>query len=460
MPSMTTLVVLLSLMTVSTSYAIDYDVISENIRSLTKDGKLKQAYQLSAQHEQKSDVIAMQYAQIALLVGEEDKGRELFQRLAKSSSLTETQKKNMDRFVSQFDLSLKKRLRKADQYADRGKCSEANLLYRNLLQYNSTKQYAKKALNQCHDQPFWKSLDMAIKGRTYYKLGYDSNVSLDNEDLLSSNENILSDQYQKLYGLLKNDVDSQKRLWIQGALSAYQLDYISESTQAYDQLSLKAGLTLGGKLSVAQLKDHRFSWRIPVSYRRVSLDDDEYTDYLSIKGRVEHGFSMFNHSLEIGFQDKSYLQPEDTGRDGEIRDVAYGWRYKMGVNRFYGRILVREFTGPQDKSDAYTRSSVQLGWNRRLPSDTFLFGFKPSIQISYLGSETSYDGIDEALVSVYGAEYDKIREDTKHKLSAELKFVRSDWQVSGAFHHQQRDSNLPTYQYNRNTTEFGIQYRF
>lgn len=442
------------------TWAIDYTAISENIRLLTKDGELKKAYDLSAEHQSKSDLIAMQYAQIALLVGEEEKGRNIFKRLTTSSTLNDTQKNNMHRFVSQFDLSLKKRLRKADQYADRGQCAEANLLYRNLLNYKSTKPYAQKSMHHCEEPSLLDSMAININGRAYYKLGYDSNVNLDNEDLLSKNEHVESDQYQKLYAAVKNDVNTKAPFWVQGAVSAYHLDYISGDTQDFDQLSVRAGMTLGGRADLSKLEEHQFFWRVPVSYRRVSLNDEAYTDYVGIKGRVEHRIFRFHHFIETGIQDKSYLQSDDTGRDGEVRDIAYAWRYKWANNRLFGRMQVRGFSGPLDESDAYTQSSIQIGWNRRLPSYSNLLGFKPSLQLSYIGSETRYDGIDQGLVDAYGAAYDKVRSDSKHRISAELKFVRSEWQVMGAFNHQQRDSNLAIYTYNRNTTELGVQYRF
>lgn len=460
MPSINIFVIALLAISAPWAWSIDYSEISEDIRSLTKNGELKKAYELSSEHQSKSDLIAMQYAQIALLVGEEEKGRSLFKRLAINSTLNETQKNNMHRFVSQFDLSLKKRLRKADQYADRGECEEANLLYRNLIKYKSTKHQAQKAMNHCNEVSIWRPSVTSLEGRAYYKFGYDSNVSLDNEDLLSKNENIESDQYQKLYGVVRNDIDAKAAFWVQGAASVYHLDYISEGTQDFDQVSLRAGMTLGGRIPITGLEDHQFSWRLPVSYRRVFLNDEAYTDYDGVKVRLEHRVLPFSHFIEIGIQDKSYLQTEDIDRNGEVKDVAYAWRYKYGSNRLFGRIQFRYFDGPLDNSDVYKRSTIQLGWNRRLPSHSNLLGFKPSIQLSYIGSETSYDGVDQGLVDAYGAEYDKIRSDSKHRISAELKFVRSEWQVMGAFNHQQRDSNLAIYTYNRNTTELGVQYRF
>jgi hypothetical protein len=433
------------------SFADDLSVIAADIRALTKQGNLKQALELSTKYENKSEDIAMQYGKISLLLGRESQGLEIFHRLSQSPALNENQKENLERFLSQFELSLKKRLKKARDYQNSGQCDEAQILYKSLLNYQSTQGAAKKGLNRC-EPSLMSGIQDAVKGRLFYRTGYDSNISLDNEDTLSTNSDVLAGAFQKLSLSLMTDTRNSSPLWLQGGYNFYGLDYFSDKSKIYDQQSHRLYAKAGGRI------DKRWRWQVPVTYRDVMLNDQNYASYASIKTRISYRDSKWIRYFEYGFQNKSYADIEDSERDGDYQDFAMGLRSLNSNNRLFAKLEYRTFDGPSDGSDVYHRTRLFVSATSMLPP--WFYGTLPRLQLSYDLSEKSYQSIDAALVDSLGSEYEERRQDLKHRLSTELKLLKSDWQVMFAFHFQRRESNLPIYQYNRNITELGVQYRF
>jgi hypothetical protein len=433
--------------------AVDYKVISNEIQLLSSQGKLKDAYLLSEKYSDDSDIIALQYAKFLFLMSNEKKGKEVFSRLNKSKELSILQKENMTRFIIQFELSLKNRLKKAQLYVKIKKCSKANIYISNLMGYESTHKQASLLMNTCVE-PAPDFLWSNINGKIAYKLGHDSNISLDNERLKSTHDKILNDNYQKISLTINNKVNRKDSLWTRLKYDYYSLNYLSNNIKNNNQESHKTSIILGGNINQS------LSWYAPITAQIILLDQHEYSQYVTTKFRVMSEANHNRHHMEIGLQDKTYLRKRDKVHSGLSTDVSYGYRYLKGKNRVYARVNVKKFNGPEDKSKEYMRYSSNISYSIKFDNSFIPYNFKPDMSLSYTRTVTNYEAINYYLYQTYSQPYGNKREDQQDKISVNVRLKKKQWQLNGTYHQINRASNLPIYQYTRNTIEFGIQYRF
>jgi hypothetical protein len=433
--------------------AVDYKVICNKIQELSSQGKLKDAYLLSEKYSDDSDIVALQYAKFLFLMSNEKKGRDVFSRLNESKELSILQKENMARFIIQFELSLKKRLKKAQLYVKNKQCSKANIYISNLMKYESTRKQASSLINTCvasSSNSLWSS----ISGKIAYKLGHDSNIGLDNERLKSTHDEMLNDNYKKLLISINNKVNSKDTLWTRLQYDYYSLNYLSNKLKNNNQESHKTSITLGGNIN------QTLSWYAPITAQRILLDENKYSQYVTTKFRIMSKSNHNRHHMEIGLQDKTYLRERDKAHSGLSTDIGYGYRYLKGKNRVYTRVNIKQFNGPEDKSKEYMRYSSDISYSRKFINSLTPYNLKSDISLSYKRTVTNYEAMNSYLYQTYSQPYDNKREDQQDKISVNMRLKNKKWQLNGSLHQVKRTSNLPIYQYTRNTIELGIQYRF
>lgn len=397
-----------------------YELLNNEIKQLIEAGELKQAYLLSKEHAEKSDIIAIQYAKFLFIMGKQDEGQKIFDELKSSKQISKVQKQNIDKFM------------RINEHRTEISCEDGSTL----------------KSGQCIKDV---SLISRVGLMLDYKLGTDSNVFLDNEEILSANNNVKSDEYQKARLSAWWRADKETSFWLQPKYDIYKFDYFSSSSGIFDQTVHSISLGTGGEIN------SKLSWQVPLGYRNVLLDNTGYTEQYSIRPRLNIKVHGLIHHVEMGFKDRQYSQESERDRSGNMITTVYGLRYREGKHTYWAKVANENYRGPDDRSDAYSRQSMSVKYRQRLNA---LKAYKTYAKFSYRAAYSEYKDVDGTLLGLFGSSYNKLRKDFRQTMSLSFTASQKNWQISSSVNYQDRDSNLPLYQYNRFTTEVGFNYKF
>lgn len=397
-----------------------YEALNNEIKQLIEAGELKQAYLLSKEHADNSDIIAIQYAKFLFIMGKQDEGQKIFDELKSSKQISKVQKQNIDKFM------------RINEHRSDQVCEKGSIL---------------KAGKCVQEESLFNRMGLMLD----YKLGTDSNVFLDNEEILSASNNVKSDEYQKVRLSTWWKADKETSFWLQPKYDIYKFDYFSSSSGIFDQTVHSIALNTGGEIN------SKLSWQVPLGYRNVLLDNTAYTEQYAIRPRLNIKSHGLLHQIELGLKDRQYSQDSEKDRSGNMITTTYGVRHHKGIRTYWGKIANENYRGPDDRSDAYSRQSLSLKYRQRLNA---LKAYKTYAKFSYRAAYSEYKDVDGTLLGLFGSSYNKLRKDFRQTVSLSLTASQKKWQISSSVNYQDRDSNLPLYKYNRFTTEVGFNYKF
>ncbi|MBZ9610506.1 porin family protein [Rheinheimera maricola] len=192
-------------------------------------------------------------------------------------------------------------------------------------------------------------------------------------------------------------------------------------------------------------RDYRLSTEL--FYRPIHLDDDNYVDYVGVKGKISQPlWSSAEAGLDLTYARHAYN--ELTALDKEIL-LAEGWLSKQFGNAEH-KVFLR--WGIEDSQHSRTnfnsRDYVGLGyrWQQMLGEN-----WMSSLSLDYMSGD--YDDSHPL--------FEQVRDDRYQRAELDLSYnFNNHWRMLAAISHMRNDSNITIYQYKRTRVWIGVRYAF
>lgn len=433
-------------------HSLEYKDILTQIKGLMASGELQAGYELAQVHAQQDDVIALTYAQLALLLGNEKEANLIFLSLQGSQQLTSLQKKNMNAFIKRFQLTLEKKIKLAKQIVKKGECEPIEAQLRSLRNYQTTRNQVKKLLAECEQD--WR--DNVIRlGASY---GFDNNISLTNEDFSGNNVERIEGGYQSWNFMLKSkpinkmSAKTSDFSWLTSYFYSAR-EYDQQVPSRYDYSSHKVQAEFRRKNWLG------LDWSIPFYFRYLEYSGQHYNNSIGTKLGMSYRSKQFQQKLTLHWRHKSYAKRVDYNRNSDLIDLGYRGLYRVKPFRYQAQLNYQALTGPKDTSDQYKALNlgVKASYHFANIGDMKL---QPHSFLSYSTKLKQYQAVDAGLVNTLGTEYDRKREDVRQEYQLGLVVKYRAWRLKSQYQYQQRASNLDVYNFQRHKLEVGLQYEF
>jgi len=427
------------------------DVLAQ-VKGLMAAGELQAGYELARAHSPQDDVIALKFAQLALLLGHEEQANSIFLGLQSSQQLTDLQKKNMNAFIKRFYSTLKKKIRLAKIIVKKGQCGVIEARLQSLMHYQGTRKQAKRLLAGC--QHGGREFKIRLGG----SLGFDNNISLTNENLSTNSLDRLEGRYQNWNLMVKSKPIKNPNTKDSGAswLASYFF-----STREYDQ-QVPSRYDFSNHKAQAEFHMRNFlglDWSMPLYFRYSEYSGQHYTNNYGAKLGMSYRAKQLQQKLILHWRNKSYADNNDQDRNSDLIDLGYRALYKLNPLRYQLLLNHQSLTGPKDRSDQY--QSLNLGLKIMYQfANLWPVNFQPLGFLSYSAKLRQYQAVDVGLVNAFGADYDRKREDMRQEYQFGWVVKYQAWRFKTQFQYQQRASNLDVYDFQRHKLELGLQYEF
>lgn len=192
-------------------------------------------------------------------------------------------------------------------------------------------------------------------------------------------------------------------------------------------------------------RDYRLSAEL--FYRPIHLDDNNYLDYLGVKGRISQPvWSTAEVGLDLTYARHSYN--ELTALDKQIV-LAEGWLSKQfgsAEHKVFLRWGIED--SQQSRTNFNSRDYVGLGyrWQQMLGEN-----WMSSLSLDYMSGD--YDELHPL--------FEQVRDDRYQRAELEFSYnFSSHWRMLAAISHMRNDSNIAIYQYQRTRGWIGVRYAF
>jgi hypothetical protein len=435
-------------------------------------GEVKLAYQLAQSHYAVNDKLGLKYAQLSLILGKQKQAEDMFTRLAASKQLSAKQKGNMRRFIKGFNQAQKKKFKLVEKMVRQGLCDQARQVLKSLLIFQPWQEKAQQQLDLC------LSHKLTSQFRLGYLLGWDDNIALTNEELELGSTNaargqLLSGSYQNasVYTGLKLVLNDKHEVVESLGLESIKLmpsyyfsirQYDNQVPSQYDQASHKLQLALKAK------HGQGLELRIPSYFRYSQYAGRHYSNTYGTKLILSASSNLNSSSVKqqllFHWREKTYAQASLQDKAGQLIELGYSSRFKLTNYRASAKLHWQELSGPSEASDRYQQSIIGIKLNKALAGHVF-DNVKTNLFAGLNLKYKLYQGPDSDLVSLYGSEYEETRRDWRQDWRAGISFKQSNtkgsrWQVKTSLHYQERNSNLPLYDFKRKKLELGVQYSF
>ncbi len=421
-------------------------------------GEVELAYQLVEKHYQLSDLVALKYAQLSLITGRQQQAQALFKTLKASDQLSSSQKQNMQRFIQRFNLALKKKFSLAIKMVKQSQCIQAIQVLNSLLIFEQWQDKALKQLELCQVTELNNRLVLG------YRLGWDDNIALTNEQLEQNSNKLLTASYQTGNLFMSSSVKLTKNhdLVKTLGLDAIKLtpsyyfsirQYDDQITSQYDQSSHKLQFSASAN-----------NWRgldvsLPVYFRYSQYDGRHYSNSFGSKLQFTRASNRSRQQFMLHWRAKTYAESGLQNKDGKLLELGYSYRYRFSSIRAQARFFWQEFRGPNDPSDEYQQAIMAIKLNQPFRL-TALYNSTMDIFSGLKLKYKNYQGVDMDLESLYGEDYSQKRQDFRQNWQAGLGLSKGAWRFKTSVHYQRRNSNLELFDFKRKKVELGLQYVF
>jgi len=435
------------------------DLIVSGVNSLKKSGQLESAYKMSCLHQDSYDIMALQCAQLTLLMGKEEQAMALFSALNKSRVLSDLHKKNVHIFLTKFYLSINARLKQANVFEKNRRCDAAVPLYSSVIPYKKTRVSANKGLIRCGFKNNNERAEKTkVSGYIIYGIGNDSNLDPVNFEqssgVMAIPESTHNEGFQRFRFLIKQTVSKNTNLWLQPQYSLSYRDYFTDKFNSFDQVSNNIKLNIGGRINTD------YKWRTPFFYKNIRLNNRNYLNYTGVNPSVTIQDSGSKQTFSYLHQQKRYSHKINTDSNADINQISFLQAYNDKSYLFQGKASYRVNEVNLNKSSGYNRYTLGTRIQRRLESPIAFSSWKSALYSRLSIAVYEYAERDPDLVTLYGAAYDKVRQEARYNFAVGVKSKSNGVQLQASILLQYRESNLPIYQYSKNIFEIELRYRF
>jgi len=288
-----------------------------------------------------------------------------------------------------------------------------------------------------------------------YRLGYDSNIKLENEELLDG-QSTLEDFYHVLSGYVRTQsfaVSETPYRW-QPIYSFYNKYHNEENAAVYDQINHQLEVRFSG-LTIMDWK-----LRAPVSYRWSALSGDPYAWYGKIGMIADKRLPEYRHRISAGWEIRRYLESRNEGRDGDLYDIEYSIERDIKQLELGADVGYNLLSGLSEQHEAYGKWTWALSLEQKQKVWLQTWRLRMALYARLSGYQSEFAESDPSLVAIQALKEGDHRADSRMDVQVGAKFYYKKWRARVQYAHQTRDSNVTLYDYDRSKVELGLQYRF